>query len=195
MHQRREGRIRKTSTSEDEVKNLSQPTHRRQSRVLDDDDQHAKFLSTRMRRMSLVNKRPSLVPSNRTSESLPRREIRLENTYRMEPKEGEKFQAAEVKQIAQSVLQYHLQGLEYDASRAGWLVQNMSEELKDRLKKQIKIPRYKYVCHVSLIEKKGQGMQAASRCIWETNTDNSSTVSCHTKTMVAIATVYGIYLE
>lgn len=192
---RGEGRQHRASLSEDEHKmNLSHPAHRRQSRMLDDDDAHAKFLSTRTRRMSMA-KRPSLVPSNRTSESLTKREIRLENTYRMGPKEGEKFQVAEVSQIAHAVLQYHLQSLEYDSSRAGWLVRNMSEELKDRLKKQLKSPRYKYVCHVSLAENSGQGIQAASRCVWDTKTDNSATVSIKTKTMIAIATVYGIYLE
>jgi hypothetical protein len=42
---------------------------------------------------------------------------------------------------------------------------------------ELECPRYKYVVQVFLGENKGQGARVASRCLWDTETDNYATFS------------------
>lgn len=60
---------------------------------------------------------------------------------------------------------------------------------------ELDFPRYKYVVHVVLGEHRGQGVRVASRCLWDTNTDNMCTANFSNEQLWATATVFACYIE
>jgi hypothetical protein len=55
--------------------------------------------------------------------------------------------------------------------------------------------RYKYVCVVTIGQKKEQGMAVCSRCVWNTETDNYASASFSRGDLLAVATLYATYFE
>lgn len=55
--------------------------------------------------------------------------------------------------------------------------------------------RYKIVVQVVLGENKGQGTRIASRCLWETDTDNSASYAYKSDALWCVAMVFGCYTE
>lgn len=123
-----------------------------------------------------------------------RKQIRYENTYKMEPEEGETFIPYKVRDIVEEVLRESLEGVSYDPVECS----SLTGELSDRIKMEVKdliMPRYKIVVHVILGQKMGQAFQAASRCVWDHELDNCVSVTHETTALFATATVYGICFD
>lgn len=67
-----------------------------------------------------------------------------ENTYRLEPKETDRFYPSKVKACIQQIVEHHLKDKEYDHAHA----KNMAERIADEIKASVKglsIPSYKIV--------------------------------------------------
>lgn len=120
--------------------------------------------------------------------------LRFENTYKMEPDEGTRFYAPRVKEVASSVLESYLCDVCYDARRCSELSGELSALIKSRVK-ELGFSRYKLICLVSIGENTGQGVAIASRCLWNTATDNYASVTYRNRELFAVVTVYGLYLE
>lgn len=59
----------------------------------------------------------------------------------------------------------------------------------------LSIPRYKFVVQVTLGEVRDQGVRVASRCLWDTDTDNYASYSFKSETIWCNALVFGVYTE
>ncbi len=68
----------------------------------------------------------------------------LENTYRLEPRENERFYPSKAKQIIKDIIEKHLKDKEYDHAMAKTQSEKISEEIKAAIK-SLSIPNYKIV--------------------------------------------------
>ena len=69
----------------------------------------------------------------------------FENTYRLEPKEVDRFYPSKVKGIIEEVVCNHLKDKEYDHAAAKNLAENIAGEIKTKVKDKCSIPAYKIV--------------------------------------------------
>ncbi|KAL8597850.1 hypothetical protein ACOMHN_061383 [Nucella lapillus] len=122
-------------------------------------------------------------------------QMKLANTYRLGPTADEKFNSASAGKMMTGVLQSYLEGERYDKTLSISLSKNLAEVIKERMKDQGFSQRYKYVCVVTLGEKKDQGMAVCSRCVWNTETDNYASASYTKGNLFAVATLYALYFE
>ena len=54
---------------------------------------------------------------------------------------------------------------------AQW-TREISDEIKNRLKTELELPRYKFVVQVVVGEQRGEGVRFGCRCFWDPDTDN-----------------------
>ena len=124
----------------------------------------------------------------------PKRKLRLtyENTYQLEP--AKRFQSSKVKTIIQDVLESHLKDEKYDPNSCRQLVKTLTEIIKGRVK-DLQFARYKVVCMVTIGQLNEQGFRMGSRCVWDANRDTFATSNYKNKSLFAIGSVWGVYLE
>ncbi|KAL3856582.1 hypothetical protein ACJMK2_011317 [Sinanodonta woodiana] len=120
--------------------------------------------------------------------------VKLENTYRLDPKEGETFPQLKVEQILKTILEFRLSDMMYDPARCKYLTTELTSVIKEKVK-ALHIPRYKLVCSITLIENSRQDLHIASRCIWNQDTDNFASYTYRNSSLIAVANVYGVYFE
>ena len=119
-----------------------------------------------------------------------------ENTYRLEPKPQEKFNASTAQRIMADFLERHLDGERYDQCRCRNLSKSLADAMVHHMKDQGFSQHYKYVCFVTIGQKKpNQAMQVCSRCLWNDKTDNYASVSYSRGDLFAVAVVYATYRE
>ncbi|PKK19247.1 Tctex1 domain containing 4 [Columba livia] len=119
---------------------------------------------------------------------------RLENTYRMRPDEGCKFDAGRVQQVLDTVLASTLGTTVYSPQGSALLAQSLAELLRGRVKEVVP-PRYKLVCQVLLGQRGQQSLLVASRALWDPESDNFASTTFSNASLFAVATVHGVYLE
>lgn len=125
----------------------------------------------------------------------PKHQVKVGNTYRMAPRPDEKFNSTAAERIMSGVMQSYLDGEKYDKFLCTNIAKNLADVIKDRMKDQNFSQRYKYVCVVSIGQKKDQGMAVSSRCVWNTETDNYASATFSKGDLLAVATLYACYFE
>lgn len=99
-------------------------------------------------------------------------EIKIyEHSYRMEPKEGEKFLKSTVEKEIKAILENHLKGKNYSVENAPKMNNELCKLIMDKLK-TMNYPRYKMVVQVITTSATGQNIRVASRCLWDPKVDN-----------------------
>lgn len=148
-----------------------------------------------VRRMSMWFRRPSLASSHRlaSKDVVPR--VLYENTYRIGPSRDGHFQAFRVEPIIEDVLRSYLDGESYNAHKCAQMSLRLSDLIKNRVKDDLNLPRYKLVCTVVIGESTGQSVRCASRCVWHQDTDGFASASFKNNSIFATATVFAIYFE
>ena len=114
-----------------------------------------------------------------------------QNTYKTEP--DQRFEVSTVSSIIQQTLST-LGDLNYDSNRCREHCKTLSNLIEKRVK-QLNYTRYKIVCFVTIGELRGQGLHVASRCVWDSEKDNYATASYENSTLLAVGTVYGVYMD
>lgn len=148
------------------------------------------------RRPSQAFFRTSSIPMNNSRKSsmfFPPNQPRP-NTYRMEPDNEYRFRPYRVQPKVLEVLMDRLKDKKYDATTVNELVKDVSRNVH-QLMKNFQMPRYKIIVQTVIGQKFGQLLRIASRCLWDPKTDNMISVNYETKDMVAVVTVYAVYLE
>ncbi len=115
-----------------------------------------------------------------------------EPTYKTEP--DETFSPGQIKVQMERVLGMYLNDVDYSGRECANLTMDLSNKIKATVKETAG-PRYKLVCSLMIGEKKGQGIQASSRCLWSTASDNSVTATFENDTIYAVATLYAVYMD
>ena len=67
----------------------------------------------------------------------------FENTYRLEPRENERFYPSKVKTIVEDIVYKHLKDMEYDHAGVKTLSEKIVSEVRSAIKNQLNIPNYK----------------------------------------------------
>lgn len=116
-------------------------------------------------------------------------------TYIMKPEETELFYPSVVKKIADEVLLKFLDKQDFDEDESKTWILKISEEIKARVKSECNIPRYKVVVQVTLGQMKDQGVRVASRCLWDTSTDNYASTRYQNQSLWCCAMIFGLYCE
>ena len=93
-------------------------------------------------------------------------------TFIMNPSEDELFYPSAVKKIMDEVVKEKLFGKAYDEDDSKEWVVAISDTVKARVKAECHCPRYKLIVQTTIGEMKDQGVRVASRCLWDTATDN-----------------------
>ncbi|NXU79480.1 TC1D4 protein, partial [Oreotrochilus melanogaster] len=119
---------------------------------------------------------------------------RLENTYRMGPDEGCKFNAEQVQRVLERVLAGTLGTSVYSPQGSALLAQSLGELLRSRAKEVVP-PRYKLVCQVLLGQRAQQSLLVASRALWDPESDSFASATFSNTSLFAVATVHGVYFE
>ena len=117
-----------------------------------------------------------------------------EPSYRTRPVESEKFVPRAVEAIIREVMERSLKSAQFEETECKSLALELCAEIKERVK-QLAIPRYKVVLQSVLGEVKGQGAYIASRCLWDTETDNYAAFSMKNASLFCVIMVFGLYLE
>ena len=121
--------------------------------------------------------------------------IEYENNYRMEADETERFKVGHAKKIIRHMLEVALKGEEYNAEEAKHLCCSVSNNIKNSLRFQQAMPRYKLICHVTIGQKLGQEIRVASRTMWDQEHDNYACVTYENASLFAVAVAFGVYFE
>lgn len=130
----------------------------------------------------------------RAAKRSPKPTPKCENTYRLEPAEGKHFSPQKVEVVMKGVIDNH-PGLEqYNSVGSKLLVKDLTERINDRVK-DLDFPRYKIVCNVIIMERKDQGANIVSRCIWNHQTDNFASYTYKNAAVIVVAYVHGVYFE
>ena len=119
------------------------------------------------------------------------RKNRLENTYRLEPKN--RFPEGKVRTVIKDALET-LKSHQYSATHSPFLAKLLSSRLLENVK-QLNIERYKVVCVVTIGSKESQGLRIASRFLWNDKFDTSVSACLEGERFFAVGTVYGVYFE
>lgn len=97
------------------------------------------------------------------------------------------------------ILEAELADVEYDGERCRDVSLSLSERILNALKR-LPLDRYKIVCCVVIGEKLsqngvdiGHGIFTASRCMWDCERDNFTSVTYSNSCLYAVATIYGVY--
>ncbi|NWZ63927.1 TC1D4 protein, partial [Acrocephalus arundinaceus] len=118
----------------------------------------------------------------------------LQNTYRMGPDKGCKFDAQQVQQVLEGTLACALGTTAYNPQGSAPLAQSLTDLLQNQAKEVVP-PRYKLVCHVVLGQQGQQSLLVASRGLWDPETDSFASATFSNASLFAVATVYGVYFE
>jgi tctex1 domain-containing protein 2 len=69
------------------------------------------------------------------------------------------------------VVKEELAGKKFDEQEAKEWSLNIADTIRERVR-QLNIPRYKVIVQVTIGQMLDQGVRVASRCLWDTATDN-----------------------
>ena len=119
---------------------------------------------------------------------------KLENSFRLVPSDNQKFNGARVQRLVKDILENYLVNVKYEPSRCKELVQQLSDEIKNRIKSVI-FKRYKLIVNLTIGPNIGNSIIIASRSLWNADTDNCCTVQFKNGSLYAIATIYAAYYD
>ena len=148
------------------------------------------------RRSTLRNIAHSMMAMRRKSmfvrEAKPK--PKLENTYKATPDEGHEFRPVVVRNAIQTILSNQLKDVKYSPKEIKALTSELSLLIQRKVK-GLGFDRHKLICNVVIGQRTDQGVQMASRCLWDPVNDNWASVEFVNDTVFAIATVHGVYFD
>ena len=91
-------------------------------------------------------------------------------------------------------MQEYLDGKEFDPEDAKQWSMELSDMIKNKMKETTN-ERYKIAVQVQIGAMEGQGLFAASRCLWDEKTDNYASAQYYSNELFAVAMVFCCYYE
>lgn len=120
--------------------------------------------------------------------------VRMENTYKMVPDEETAFMPWKVRTAVQDIFKEQLDGVSYDNKTTSKLCCDLAQMIRNRVR-NMDFPRYKIICNVIVGQCSEQGLEVASRCLWDAKYDNYTCIEYKNHSLFAIAMVHGIFFE
>ncbi len=131
--------------------------------------------------------------TSQTVISAKQEEVIFQNTFRTEP--SYEFLPDQVSDIIQATFTEKLKGLDYEPNICQNLACDLSELIKEMVKKRINLPRHKLVSFVVIGERCDQGAIMGSRCIWNVKFDGYASSSYTNDSLFAVGVLYAVFLE
>ncbi len=119
----------------------------------------------------------------------------LRNQGLVEPRESEKFYPSKVQALVKETLEFLLKGYVLDPLMIAIKADEVTKAIKEAVKNNLNIPRYKIVVQTVLGGIEGQGLTVASKCLWDVNSDNYSSYTYKTDKLYCTVMVFGCYNE
>lgn len=126
-------------------------------------------------------------------------------TYILKPDKDERFYSSHVKKIIEEVISDELSCAEINSK---WLedwydfddeFEGLSKEIADKIRAKcisvLNLPRYKLIVQVTIGGRKNHGVRIASRCLWDTSTDQYASYSYQNDHLWVSAMVFGLYTD
>jgi hypothetical protein len=129
-----------------------------------------------------------------------RRQIRMENTFRLSPEDNQRFIAYKIQPRIEELISEKVTSCQknnsgvYNAKTFAILTRELADNIR-REAKNLGIQRYKIVAHVVVGQNFEQDTRVASRCLWNTDFDNSITVTFNLNKIFVVASLYVLYSE
>ena len=115
-------------------------------------------------------------------------------TYRLEPREHERFYPAKVRAIIEKCITEKLQNQEFDLAKHKKWAEDIVVMIKEDTK-QLNIPSYKIIVQCVIGQVLGQGVRVASKCLWDEANDNYASWTYENASLFCTGIVFGIYYE
>ncbi|GFR19446.1 dynein beta chain, ciliary [Trichonephila clavata] len=110
-----------------------------------------------------------------------------EKHLNIRPSPEQKFNPETVRSALKELVAEELGEKGYDYVYAPDWTKSLSRRIHDKLKTLLNYERYKFAVQVVIGEKHGQGMRAASGCLWDEDTDGCASVVVSKETMYCIS--------
>ncbi|XP_041354931.1 dynein light chain Tctex-type protein 2B-like [Gigantopelta aegis] len=120
--------------------------------------------------------------------------INYENTYRLTPVDRFHYNPEKVERAIMLLLEAQLANVKYEPKRCTAQTRRITDLVKTKVK-QMDFQRYKLVCSVMLGQCNDQGIEAVSRCVWDSQADGCACIHYKNDSLFAVVTVYGVYFE
>ena len=120
--------------------------------------------------------------------------MKLENTYRMEPHEEKKFNIKRVEDSMSCILECFLKDYVYNPDTVGKIVLDLSTRIKQAIK-DMNFERYRLISSVTVVENQNQGFQSGSRFLWDAKIDTHAEAHYTDGKILAVANCYAVYFE
>jgi hypothetical protein len=117
-----------------------------------------------------------------------------EPTFRLKPYDEKKFSPSAVSKACEEVVTAALTGKAWSGEEEAVWTCDIAEQIKAKVR-AMDFARYKIVVQIVLGQAKGQGARVASRCLWDTETDNYASYTFQSDAMWCTAIVFGCYCE
>lgn len=123
-------------------------------------------------------------------------QLTLDNSSPAMPAPGTKFSRCEVEKTMREICESMLDGKteQYSATDAQVLIRNVSSEVQQRVVR-MGYERYKLITHITVTEAGRQGLRVASRCLWDTETDNYASYTYSNEKLHLSLTMFALYWE
>jgi len=108
--------------------------------------------------------------------------------------QGYKFMRGPVQKVLSDTIKERLDGTQYDPLKSAQIAKELADTVKERVK-NLGYQRYKLVVQVTVGEKTGQALRLASRCLWDTATDNFASDFYENSSVFCVGMVFGLYYE
>lgn len=118
----------------------------------------------------------------------------LEPTYQLEPVVKFACFHGRIKTTIHELIVSILRGKTYEPRSCAKDVKYLAERMKMAVK-ELGLDRYKVIAVVQLGEMKQQGLEVASRSLWDSQRDSFVSTQFQNASLFCIATVFGVYLE
>jgi len=115
-------------------------------------------------------------------------------TYRLEPEEPEKFFPSQAKAVASKIIEEKLKDAVYDDNEMEFLSCEISNAVREAVV-ALNIPRFKVVVQTVIGQMKDQGIRVASRCLWDTSTDNYACCEYRNQELFCNVMVFAMYTD
>lgn len=97
--------------------------------------------------------------------------------------------------LADEILKAELTNQEYDEDDAKEWSVAISDKVREAVTSKLHVPRYKIIVQTTIGQCNDQGVRVASRCLWNTDTDNYASTSFINKTLFCSVTIFALYTD
>jgi len=154
----------------------------------------SKWTSTRRLSIMSGGSTGSTTSKEKKGDTTPEPQKTLPPTYRLKPKEEEEFHWWRAKPMVQDLLSVYTSDLTYDAKACARQCLILTDMIKNKMK-NLGCKRHKIIVLVNIGENKQQDLQVASRCVWDTKSDDSLHLTHITNDVYVVVNVFAVYKD